>query len=214
MRVLISSEQIMVGEGLRLLIESKFGLEVVGDITPVSEIEQRALELLPNIVVLDATIEEEYGISGVLQQTRRTKASCPTVQFLALSPYKDEVHLRLAFSAGVSGFLLKTSTAQRLRNALRVVHYGDIYIDPALEQRRDGNFIHLKTGWFARSSLTPRELEVFILVAWGHSTAQIARELSLSERTVNGQKRGALRKCGLHSGPEITAYALRHGWLF
>ncbi|RYZ83015.1 MAG: response regulator transcription factor [Proteobacteria bacterium] len=101
-----------------------------------------------------------------------------------------------------------------MRNALRVVHYGDIYIDPTLGQKPEGNFIHSDAGWFRLPSLTSRELEVLILVAWGHTTAQIARELSLRERTVNGQKRRALRKCGLHSGPEITAYALRHGWLF
>ncbi|RYZ89647.1 MAG: response regulator transcription factor [Proteobacteria bacterium] len=213
MRVLISSEQVMVGEGLRLLIESKFGLEVVGDITPVSEIEQRALALLPDIVLLDATIEEESGISGVLQQIERTKASCPTVQFLALSPYKDEVHLRLAFAAGVSGFLLKTSTAQRLRNALRIIHYGGIYIDPTLGQKPEGNFIHSDAGWFRLPSLTSRELEVLILLAWGYTMVEIARKLGLSENTVKSQKRRALRKCGLHSGPEITAYALRRDWL-
>ncbi|RZA23524.1 MAG: response regulator transcription factor [Proteobacteria bacterium] len=216
MRVLIAGEHRMVNEGLQLLIESKFGLDVVGHDIVIGDVWRQTLKFLPDIVLLDATIEEQCGISNVLRAIERVKASCPVVQVLVLSPYKDEDHLRLVFAAGASGFILKTSSSQRLRNALRVVKFGDSYVDPSIIPSIVGKmasgFRHPAGGSSEVSGLSPRQLEVLILIAWGHTTREIAVKLGVSQTSINTYKNQAFRKRGLLSKAQSTAYGLNHGW--
>lgn len=207
--VVIADDHALVREGLRLLIENQPDMEVVGEAGDGHEAWLRTRELRPDVVVMDVSMPQLNGA----QATERIMASCPGVKVLAVSAYQDEAHIRQLLASGAAGYVLKKAASTELANAIRVVAKGGVHLDPSIAGQVVGGYVNPVTGEIGDGGLSPREMEVLMLVAWGHTNREIAAKLHLSVKTIEGHKAKLGEKLGLTTRADIVRYALRRGWL-
>lgn len=208
LRVFIADDHALVREGLKMLISTQSDMEVVGEAGDGEVAFRLARELRPDVVVMDVSMPEVNGA----QATERLRAACPKVKVLALSAYQDEAHVRQLLASGAVGYVLKKAVADELAGAIRAVSRGQIFLDshldPMVVARLTG-----KDEADGDAALSPREREVLMLTAWGHTNKEIAAKLHLSVKTVEGHKTRLMEKLELESRAELVRYALRRGWL-
>lgn len=207
--VFIADDHALVREGLRMLIDTQPDMEVVGEAGDGQEAWLRTRELRPDVVVMDVSMPQLNGA----QATERIMASCPGVKVLAVSAYQDEAHIRQLLASGAAGYVLKKAASQELANAIRVVAKGGVHLDPSIAGQIVGGYVNPVTGEVGDGGLSPREMEVLMLVAWGHTNREIAAKLHLSVKTIEGHKAKLGEKLGLTTRADIVRYALRRGWL-
>jgi two-component system response regulator NreC len=209
-RVLIADDHAIVRTGLRALLKGEAGLELVGEASGGEEALRLVESLHPDILVLDLSMPDIDGI----QVTRRIQSSAPGVRILILTVHEDEALLREAIRAGAAGYILKHAAEEELISAINTIQVGDIYVHPQLlrsllvEPRKIS-----PPGPQPSEILTPRELDVLSRIVQGYTNRQIAEELSLSIRTVEGYRANMMEKLGLHSRAELVRYAREHGLL-
>jgi DNA-binding NarL/FixJ family response regulator len=197
-RVLIADDQAMVREGLRLILDAQEDLDVVGEAGDGASALRAVAEHRPDVVLMDIRMP---GMDGLQATERLLRGGRPGPRVLVLTTFGEDEYLYAAMRAGASGFLLKDSPRAALLHAVRTVSDGSALLDPALTRR-------LIEDWVRRPppsagvpeplrTLTPRELEVFTRLARGHSNAEIAADLVLSETTVKCHVGHVLAKLGL-----------------
>ncbi|RYZ88066.1 MAG: response regulator transcription factor [Proteobacteria bacterium] len=213
MRILLAGDHVLIREGLRLILASKVGLEVVGEAGDITETWTLTRQLLPDVVVLDISMAEGNVVSGLLQAIERIKTTCSAVKVLALSTYRDSSHVRQFLAAGASGYLLKMATSQEFVKALHEIGSGGIYIDASIAHQSVLGGKHLGDYLTTTHVLTPRELEVLLQVAWGYTNKEIAQNLHLSIKTIESYKTSFRHKLGLATRAEVMRYALSQGWM-
>ena len=210
-RVLLADDHQVVRDGLRLLIDGQRDMRVVGEAGNGKEALQQARDLKPDVVVMDLSMPELNGLLA----TERLKAELPEIKVVALTVHEDASYLLHLCKAGAAGYVLKRSAGDDLIRAIRAVAAGGLHFDPTLASKalagRAGESPR-KTGLHP-GDLSEREREVLILLAWGYSNKEIARDLTLSIKTVETYRVRIGEKLGLRSRTEIVQYALRQGWL-
>lgn len=211
MRILIADDHTLVREGLRLLLESQAHMEVLGEAADGQEAWKMSRELRPDLIIMDVSMPE---LSGALA-TERIRSSCPGAKVLAVSAYRDEGHIRQLLAAGASGYLLKKSASQELFQAIEVVMGGGVYLDPAIAGQGVGGYVdpQRSAGSHDAVVLSTREMDVLLLVAWGHTNREIAQKMHLSVKTIEGHKTKIGVKLGLTTRADVVRYALRQGWM-
>lgn len=210
LRVFVADDHTLMREGLRLLIDRQPDMEVIGEAADGVNAWRQARELRPDVVVMDVSLPE---LSGA-QATERLKAACPTVRVLALSFYEDEAHIRQLLASGAAGYVLKKAAADELASAIRTVARGGVHLDPSIAGRVVGGYVNPASPDAGGDGLlTPRETEILMLVARGHTNKEIAGQLHLSVKTVEGHKTKIGEKLGLQTRADMVRYALRRGWL-
>ncbi len=190
-----------------MLINAQSDMEVVGSSGDGEGAWRTLREVLPDVAVLDVALPQLNGA----QVAARVKAACPGVRVLGLSAYGDAAHVRAFVEAGASGYVLKHAAAQELCEAIRTVASGGTHFAPETVPRSSEG----EAGQVFESDvpLSPREVEVVRLVAWGYSNKDIAARLHVSSKTVEGYKTRLFEKLGLGSRVELVRYALKRGWL-
>ena len=209
-RVLIADDHTLFREGLRALFASEGDIEVVGEAANGQEAVHRALELRPEVVVMDLMMPIMNGIEA----TRALLAKLPEVKVLVLSMYDDEEHVQQLLASGASGYMLKKATSDELVRALREVVAGGIPLDPSVAAKVVKDYVRRVQGEEEPNQnpeLTPREVEVLKLIAQGLSNHTIADQLGLSRKTVDVHRANLMRKLDLHTVTELVKYALRRG---
>jgi DNA-binding NarL/FixJ family response regulator len=211
LRILLADDHKMVREGLRVLLDSQPGLQVVGEAANGKEVLAKAAELRPEVVVMDLSMPELNG----LQATERLRAAQPAVKVVVLTAHEDESYLAQLCKAGAVGYVLKRSAGTELVQAIRLAAQGQVYFAPALAGKA---LARLASGPAAgaepsNASLSEREQEVLCLVAWGCSNKEAADQLNLSVKTVETYRVRIAEKLGLRSRTQLVKYALRQGWL-
>jgi len=182
----------------------------VGEAATGKEALMRARETRPDIVVMDLSMPELNG----LQATEQLIAEAPGTKVIALTAHEDECYLSQLCKAGASGFVLKRSAGDELLHAIGEVAKGGFYFEPSLagkalaRQRSAGAARALDSA-----TLSDREKEVLIRIAWGYSNKEIAAQLGLSVKTVETYKVRVGEKLRLRSRTEMVQYAVRQGWL-
>jgi len=209
LRVLLADDHAVVREGLKAMINSQTGLEVVGEAGDGPEALTKAAELDPDVVVVDVSMP---GLNGA-QVTTRLMEARPDRKVLALTIHEDRSYLRRLLEAGASGYILKQSPAAEIIHAIRAVAGGGTYIDPTLAASMVGPFVGREGGTAPPTGLSEREEEVVSLIAQGYSNKEIAARLRLSVKTVETYKSRSLEKLGLRSRVDIVKYATQRGWL-
>jgi DNA-binding NarL/FixJ family response regulator len=210
LRILLADDHKMLRDGLRLLIDSQPDMRVVGEAATGKEALMRARETRPDIVVMDLSMPELNG----LQATEQLIAEAPGTKVIALTAHEDECYLSQLCKAGASGFVLKRSAGDELLHAIGEVAKGGFYFEPSLagkalaRQRSAGAARALDSA-----TLSDREKEVLIRIAWGYSNKEIAAQLGLSVKTVETYKVRVGEKLRLRSRTEMVQYAVRQGWL-
>lgn len=199
----------MLRDGLRSILASEQGLEVVGEAGDGHSAVAMARELQPDVIVMDIGMQ---GLNGV-EATRLIKAENPRIKVLALSTYSDKRYVLSVLEAGASGYVLKASAFDELRRAIRAVSENKEYLSPEVT----GAVVEARVrapaepGASAYTILGSREREVLQLLAEGCSSPEIAQRLHISASTVETHRRNIMRKLNLHSIAELTKYAIREG---
>jgi DNA-binding NarL/FixJ family response regulator len=211
LRILLAEDHETVREGLRMIISAQADMEIIGEAGDGREAVARAVELLPDIVVMDVSMPKLNG----LKATEKLKELCPQVKVLTLTRHTDDGYLQQLMRAGSSGYVLKQSPPAELLHAIRAVAGGGIYLDPAVAGKAMGNYAGRSASLrvAAQGGLSDREEEVLRLIAWGHSNKEIAARMDLSVKTIEAHKANAMKKLGMRSRIDIVRYALLQGWL-
>jgi DNA-binding NarL/FixJ family response regulator len=181
LRVLIADDHPLFRDGLRALLASAPDTEVIGEAASGSEAIERALELQPDVVVMDLHMPEVNGIEA----TRRIVESSPHVGVLVLTMFEEDDSVFAAMRAGARGYLLKGSDHDETLRAIRAVGSGEAIFGAAIAERLMAFFASAPSALpQAFPELTDREREVLELIARGETNAAIASRLSLSQKTV------------------------------
>ena len=202
-RVLIVDDHALVREGTRELLSQDDTVIVVGMAGSGEEALEAVAALSPDVALVDVNLPAMSG----LELSRALFAQFPSTKVLVLSAYDDYAYVAEALEVGVAGYLLKTATAKELVDAVRAVHDGVFVLDRQVSQRLVRRREQAPT---AVGGLTPRETSVLQLLAQGRSNKQIATEMALGTRTVEGYVSNILAKLGVASRTEAVAHAIRH----
>lgn len=206
--MLLADDHALVRAGIRALVEKIDGVEVVGQAGDGREALQLIKKHRPDIVLLDIAMP---GLNGfeVLDQTVR---ECPEVSVIVLSVHDAEEYAMRALSLGAMGYLPKSAASAELEQAIKTVASKEKYLSPELSRRI---FLeHAKDAAEGRSplaELTPRQLEVLRMIAAGHTTKDIARQLKISVKTVESHRASLMERLNIHEVAGLVRYAIRMG---
>jgi len=183
LQILLVDDHPLVRNGLRALLASIPGIIVVGEASDGEEAIARALELQPDIILMDLHMP---GLNGV-EATRRILQASPQIGILVLTMLEDDASVFAAMRAGARGYLLKGADQDEVLRAIRVVAHGEAIFSPQIAQRLMQYFANMQSILPASAfpDLTEREREILGLIAMGRSNAEIAEELVLSPKTVS-----------------------------
>lgn len=212
-RVLLADDHAVLREGMRDLLQKEADLEVVGEAGDGEEAVRLAMELKPNVALMDIVMPKVNGIEA----TRGIKDVSPSTAVLILTAYEDDRYILGLLEAGAAGYLLKSSKVADLVGAIRAVSAGESVLLPAVTARllaraaaRSGEGL----GWGrGTEQLTERELEILKLAARGMGNKEIARQLVLSVPTIKAHLVNIFNKMGVGSRTEAVLQAVRKGWV-
>jgi DNA-binding NarL/FixJ family response regulator len=207
-RVLVADDHMIVRSGIRHVLESEPGFEVVGEAATGSEVVGLAAKLNPDVVVLDISMPGESG----LQIAARLRDTSPEPRVLILSMHDNAEYVLESVRAGAHGYLLKDTAATELRSAIRTICRGESYFSPPIASRlREALRGEHETHAGSLAQLTGREREVLLGVVRGRTNKEIAGELGISHRTVETHRESLMRKLKIRTVAELTRFALGAG---
>ncbi|MFI8996722.1 response regulator [Streptomyces sp. NPDC053542] len=210
-RVVIADDQTMIRESFAILLNAQPDIEVVGEADNGEDGVRLVQEIEPDIVLMDIRMPRLNG----LEATQRITAGGSAAKILVLTTFDLDEYVYEALRAGASGFLLKTSSAHQLANAIRTVHEGGGLIEPTITKRLMAEFARSRTPRRPRrervGDLTQRETEVLCLIARGLSNAELANELVIAEQTAKTHVGRILVKLGLRDRTQAAIFAYEAG---
>ena len=210
MRILIADDHTMVRESLVKLLEAGGDVQVVAQAADGIEALEKAELTRPDIVVADLTMPRLGGLEVV----RRLREKLPNTKVLILTMHQEDEYVLQAVRAGASGYLVKDSAGSELLAAVRSLHAGRGHFGPQASKALAEQMQHPgRTADSPYGELTPREREVFHLIAEGMTTKEIARKLDISVKTAENHRGRVLDKLDMRNTAELVRYALRKGLL-
>jgi len=209
----IADDHEMSRTGMRGMLASEEGLEIVGEATTGREAVSLCRRLRPDVVLMDIRMPEMDGIEATRRIVR--EGDGPAVRVLMLTTFDLDEYVYDALRAGASGFLLKDVPADQLADGIRLVAHGEALLAPSATRRLIHEFARTSPARRepppAMAELTPRELEVFRLIARGRSNAEIAAELFVGETTVKTHVTRILMKLGIRDRVQAVVLAYESG---
>ena len=209
--VFLADDHSMVREGLKILLETERDIRVIGSADNGRDAVRRIRELRPAIAIIDIAMP---GLTGI-EVTAQVRETCAATRCIILSMHSTSEHIARAFQAGARGYLLKDSAGRELIIAVRSVSSGrryvckkisDIIIDSQiLKHDRQPN----KKSPLEK--LSAREREILQFVVEGKSSADIAKMLLLSQKTIETYRSRLMQKLGIHNIPSLVRFAIQHG---
>jgi DNA-binding NarL/FixJ family response regulator len=212
-RVLLVDDQALIRAGFRMILDAEPGIEVVGECADGLQAVDSAKRLKPDVVLMDIRMPEMDGIEA----TRRIvgEDGDDPAKVLMLTTFDLDEYVYDALRAGASGFLLKDVPADQLVAGIHVIAQGDALLAPTITRRLIGEFArsapNRAEGPPGLDELTPRELEVFKLLARGLSNAEVAAELVVSETTVKTHVARVLMKLEVRDRVQAVVLAYESG---
>jgi two-component system, NarL family, response regulator NreC len=208
-RVFIADDHAVFRSGLRALLEKESDIEVVGETGDGFDTIRGVTETNLDVLILDLTMP---GLPGS-QVAKAVLKEKPQLAIVVLTMHQDEYYLQELFRLGVRAYVLKKSTGTDVVQAIRAAHKGEQYIDPALAGLVISSYVGRqpkKPKTDRLDLMTPRELEVLALLAYGHTNAEIADKLCISERTVESHRNNIMSKLELKSRAELVRFAIEN----
>jgi two-component system response regulator NreC len=204
LKILIADDHAVFRSGLKALLEKELNMQVIGETGNGFDTIRAVEEMDVDVLILDITMP---GLPGpkVAEAVLKIK---PDLTIVVLTMHEDEYYLQELFRLGAKAFVLKKSTGTDVVQAILAAHKGDNYIDPALTnvgrqpKKPKSNRLNLTT---------PREQEVLVLLAFGHTNAEIGDKLCISERTVETHRTNIMSKLELKSRAELVRFAIDNG---
>lgn len=207
-RVLVADDHALFRAGVRKLLQSFEGMEVVGEAADGYEALRLSGAHRPDVLLMDIGMPGLNGVEAVARLTRETAR--PRV--VILSMHTGEEHVLRAIRAGAAGYLLKDASPTELEGAVRAVARGEIYLSPAISRYVVDDYV--RRGAAERSPLdrlTSRQREVLQLIAEGNTTKAIATRLGLSVKTVETHRAQLMERLDTHDIPALVRLAIRLG---
>jgi two-component system, NarL family, invasion response regulator UvrY len=205
-KVLVADDHAVVREGIKRIIADTEDISVTGEAADGPELLEMAGRGRWDVILLDLSMPGTSGLDALHQ----LRAQYPDLPILVLSIHPEEQYGVRALTAGASGYVQKTSPPADLIQAIRTVAEGRRYVTPAVASSLASRVDRLSPK-LPHERLSNREFQVMCLIASGKSVGDIARELSLSVKTVSTFRGRILEKLKLRHNAEITRYAIRHG---
>ena len=207
-RILLADDHTLFRQGMKTLLAAESDMEVAGEASSGTEAAEKAVQLEPDVVLMDIGMPGPSSFE-VARQIRRTR---PSTKVLFLTMYNDEDYLVESMEVGASGYVLKDSPADQLVGAVRDVWRGGSYLSPRMLSQLVDDFrsrirTNDRTPRFA--TLTPREKEVIKMLAEGNSVKEVASQLDLSVKTVEAHKFNLMRKLAIHNKAQLVQYAIQ-----
>ena len=206
--MILADDHAVFRYGLRTLLASSEGVDVVGEASTGEEAVSLTLRLTPDVVLMDLDMPGEGGVEAI----RRITAAHPEVGVVAVTMYEDEDSVFAAVRAGARGYVIKNAEAAEVVRMVRAVAEGDVRFGPTVAEKVLG---FLSSPGLAKSAafpgLTAREVEVLDLVAAGKTNTEIARRLSVSPKTVRNNVSAILTKLGVANRAKAIVRAREAG---
>jgi two-component system response regulator NreC len=209
-RILLADDHTVVRKGLRLLLESQPGFQVIADAANGRETVMLAEQHNPDVVVMDVAMP---GLNGI-EAARQISAKLPHTAIVFLSMHSDEGYVLKALKSGARAYLLKDSAENDLINAVKAVREGKTFFSPAISKMMIEDYVRQMQQRAVEDSydlLTTREREILQLFAEGKNNKDVANILNLSLYTVETHRSNIFQKLNLHSSAELILYAVRKG---
>ncbi|MDP8930644.1 MAG: response regulator transcription factor [Actinomycetota bacterium] len=206
-RVLLADDHPVVRRGLRAFLETRDGIEVLGEAADGADAVTLAEAMRPDVILMDLVMPRLDGVEAI----RRIRERAPEARVVVLTSFGSDDRVLEAVGAGAAGYLLKDAEPREVEAAVRAAHRGEALLDPAVTA---GLLRGVAGGQRRRSrgaDLTPREHEVLTLIACGRSNRQIADELVIAEKTVKTHVSNLLAKLEVTDRTQAAVLALREG---
>jgi two-component system response regulator NreC len=208
--IVIAEDHTILREGLRALISSDPGFEVMAEAGDGHEAIKLVEKLKPNLVLTDLSMLRMNGMEAI----REIRRQAPETKIVVLTVHKTEEYILATFKAGADGYVLKDATHDELMTALNHVLTGKRYISSSISEKVIEGYlegrktIKSQTSW---ETLTHREREILKLIAEGYRNKQISEYLCISAKTVEKHRSNLIEKLELHSVQALTALAIEKG---
>jgi DNA-binding NarL/FixJ family response regulator len=208
-KILLADDHTLVRAGIRRLVETLDGVEVVGEASDGLEAVSLAESRTPDMVLLDIGMP---GLNG-FEVAERLAALDPRPRVVILSVHDSEEYVVKALRAGCAGYLLKDAAVSELEVAVRAVARGESYLSPPISKQVVADYLK-RTGSTSAppiEMLTTRQREILQLVAEGHTSKDIAQKLGLSFKTVENHRAHIMERLGVHDLTGLVRFAVRAG---
>jgi DNA-binding NarL/FixJ family response regulator len=207
LRVLLADDHQLFREGMRQLLPRNGDIEVLPDASDGQAAVRLAIELSPDVVLMDVAMPHLNGVEA----TRQIRARCPSVHVIGLSVHLERPFVREMIAAGASGYLPKDCSREELLTAIHAAAVGETYLSPKVTRsivfdENAGGELRRRYG-----GLTPRERDVLLRVVVGQSSKEIDVNLGPSVKTVDTHRRQVMEKLQLYTVAELTHFAIREG---
>ena len=210
-RVLLVDDHPLVIDGIQARLEKEGGIEVVGQAGNGREAIELAQSLRPDVVLMDVSMPVMNG----LEATRELRHRSPETRVLILSMHDNREYMVELMQSGARGYILKDVSAAEMVKAIETVCQGGTFFSATASNTL---FSHIATSEEVQpdkpaetaGDLTPREITVLRQLAEGHNNKEIARELSISVRTVETHRQNIKSKLNIHTAAGLVRYALEH----
>ena len=208
-RIVIADDHPLFRRGLVEVIRQERAFEVVGEAETIADAFSLIERLVPDVAVLDIEMAGEHATDVA----RRVRQSAIPVRILFLTMHKEESIFNEAIDSGATGYVLKDAAARDIAAAIRATAAGESYVSPEISSfllRRVQRSTILREEKPALEQLTPSERRILRLIAQGQTSKEVARELSISYRTVENHRANICAKLGLAGTNSLLRFALEH----
>lgn len=212
-RVVLAEDHVLLREGLKSLLQTFEGFEVVGEASDGYQAVELCENMAVDLVLMDLSMPKLDG----LKATKIIKRTLPEIKILIITQYDANDYVHSALSAGADGYILKDATSEEFLLAVTSVLEGKTYISPGVANNVIRGYLSGGAATEAQSplaGLTPREEEIFQLVAEGYKSREIAEMLVVSIKTVEKHRSNLMHKLCVHSAAELREFATRQGIIF
>ena len=202
--VVLADDHALMRRSLRLVLDGETSIEVVAEADDLASVERHVHGHQPRVLVLELGMPDGSGLPAIGNLRR----AAPDTQIVVITMEDNPGFAQRALAAGATGFVLKDHAEEELPTAVRAAAEGNTYVTPRVAAR-----LAALRGALTDEHLSPREAEVLQLIAFGHTSVEIARMLKLSPRTVETHRARIHQKLGLRTRAELVRYALARGLL-
>jgi DNA-binding NarL/FixJ family response regulator len=206
-KVLLADDHAVVRDGLRMVLHTQKDIEVIGDAADGLEASRQAIDLNPDVVVMDIAMPMLNGVEA----TEQIRDRCPDTEVLVLSVHSDAEHVFRALQAGALGYLLKESAGAEVIDGVRCVHAGRRYLGRKIADTVINDYIRQRHTVSPLESLSPRERQILQLVVEGRTSVEAAEALSISPKSVETYRSRMMQKLGICDMPSLVKFAIQHG---
>lgn len=206
-RILITDDHQLFREGIANLLSASPQIEIVGQAENGRQAIEKAMELKPDIVMMDLSLPLINGVEA----TRILQKELPQTKVLVLSMHAEKNYIKEALEAGASGYLFKDCTYDQLIEAIHTVHQGKKYLSGNITEVLIRDYLNKEAVPETKAELSEREAEILKLIAEGKTTREIADMLFISVKTVGTHKQHILENLQLKTTADLIKYAIKKG---